>query len=104
MAYRNTQWMVTDYGLEAIAGSAAREGLTPDYSIEASRLTETVERPEKVYDWPVHMSEKTWVNIGEFIDAFKAALDHHAGKYEPPRDPELLAKSIQQAFAEARRR
>jgi hypothetical protein len=30
-----------------------------------------------MYNWPVHMAEKTWVDIVAFIEAFTAALAIH---------------------------
>ena len=81
--FANHQWQVTDFGMEAIVGSRTdiMEGETPLYHIAAPRLLETTNRDRVYYDWPVHMAEKTWVDIEEFLEAFANALDAHKGKY-----------------------
>lgn len=91
--FKNAQWVATDWGMETVESAA-------HYEIEAERLTETTTRMDKVfYDWPVHMQEKTWINFGAFEEAFRKALQLHAGKYEPALDSALLDRS----FAEAHR-
>lgn len=57
-------WAVTPYGLEC---------LTQYYPIEGCRLWEK----DGFYGWPRHMSEKRWVNIADFREAFDAARMHH---------------------------
>lgn len=96
--YQNRQWAVTSYGVESVPPESK-------YHFEASRLTEMRgDGADAIYDWPVHMAEKTWVDIEAFIDAFKKALELHAGKYAPPVDSSLLAKSLAAARKEAARR
>jgi hypothetical protein len=91
--FKNAQWDVTDYGLEVV------KPLAP-YEISADRLTETTERSGNTfYDWPVHMAEKTWVDIGAFNEAFEEALEEHKGRYSPRVDSTMLDAS----FIEARR-
>ena len=64
MGFKNGQWAVTDYGMETVPPEAP-------YEFEASRLLEVTDRPKgKFYDWPVHLAEKTWVDIEAFIEAF----------------------------------
>jgi hypothetical protein len=58
--WKGHQWMVTQYGLEAIE---------VDYPIEANRLNEN--------DWLQHMAEKTWIDLEEFIVAYALALVLH---------------------------
>ena len=71
--YENHQWAVTEDGIESI-----KPGFT--YPIEAHRLLERHGVGEgKLYDWPVHMAKKTWVDIEAFIDAFSGALRLYAG-------------------------
>jgi hypothetical protein len=53
-----------------------------------------------LYDWPVHMIEKTWVDTEAFIEAFSKALEWHAGNYQPAANTSILNASI----AEARRK
>jgi hypothetical protein len=78
----------------------------PSYHFNAERLVETTDRGPvgALYDWAVHMAEKTWVDIEAFIEAFTKALDLHAGKYSPKVDPDLLRKSFAEARLEAKAR
>ena len=98
MILANWQWGITEIGVEAIEGATGPsiDGATPKYSINTERLLETTTRGKDVfYDWPVHMAEKTWVDVEAFNEAFKKALEYHAVTY----DKDMLASS----FAEARR-
>lgn len=96
--YANKQWAVTDFGMEAV------EPL-PTYEIDAERLGETTDRAGvPLYDWPVHMAEKTWVDIALFIEAFEVALRKHAGAYGEELDREILEASYAFARREATRR
>lgn len=91
---KNRQWKVTKHGLESIDERS-------DYSIEAKRLGEMVDRGDgDHYDWPIHMAEKTWVDIDLFIDAFVKALEFH----KIPFDKKVLAASLDQGRQDARRR
>jgi hypothetical protein len=95
--FANHQWAVTDFGIEAV------EPL-PTYEIEAERLGETTERAGvPLYDWPVHMAEKIWVDIEAFIEAFEVALRKHAGTYGDPLDQSMLDDSYAFARREAAR-
>ena len=91
--FKNGQWMVTDYGIEAFGAKCG------PYEIEASRLTETTDRQDGTfYDWPIHMEEKIeWVDLNCFLAAFAGALAIHAGKYSPRLDPKLLERTIHAA-------
>jgi hypothetical protein len=96
--YQNHQWAVTEDGIESI-----KPGTT--YPIEAHRLLERHGvGGDKFYDWPVHMAQKTWVDIEAFIDAFSRALRLHAGKYKGDADPDTLRASISEARREAAKR
>lgn len=96
--FKNRQWAVTKYGLEVLKPE-------PPYEIQASRLTETTTRDDKTfYDWPVHMAEKTWVNVAAFEEAFEQALRAHKGRYSPDVDPDMLAASFAMARQIAARR
>ena len=64
----------------------------------AERLLETQGAgARQLYDWPLHMAEKTWVDIEAFIEAFTKALELHAGKYEGAVDPAKFTASITKA-------
>jgi hypothetical protein len=86
--YENHQWKVTKYGIES---------LSPDchYEVEAERLAEVTERDgATLYDWLLHMTEKTWVDSEACIAAFEKAMEIHAGRYTPALEREMLAASI----------
>ena len=104
--FANHQWRVTDFGIEPIVGSqtTAMEGKTPPYNIAAPRLLETTDRDRIYYDWPVHMAEKTWVDLEEFLEAFANALDAHKEKYRGQVSVEMLEASFRKARQIARRR
>jgi hypothetical protein len=98
--FKNWQWRVTDFGIEAIRGAQSDgiEGTTPNYEIDAKRLIEKGERDgEELYAWPIHMAAKTWVSVDAFIEAFKAALKEHAQNYEGDVDSDMLERSIEAA-------
>ncbi|TPG38057.1 hypothetical protein EAH89_29570 [Roseomonas nepalensis] len=61
------QWEVTDYGLEACDGK---------YSIAADTL-HRLRSGTDLYSLPMHMAEKNWVNLPDFLSAFQAALALH---------------------------
>jgi hypothetical protein len=68
-------WAVTDYGIEC---------LERYYVIEKQRLHEN--------DWPLHMSEKTWVDMYDFLRAFYAGRCYHYPKrYRHPYDKRTRA-------------
>lgn len=74
-------WNVTDNGIEW-AGTPAVE-----YVIHHTRLTEMVERGGVIiYDWPVHMVEKTWLkreDINDLTDALRFAGNHFGQAFSP---------------------
>ena len=69
-------------------------GVGQDYHIDAKRFLES---HDEFYEWPLHMAEKTWVNIEEFNAAFRQALAAHAGKYKGELDNAKLEASFRQA-------
>lgn len=89
VAFENSQWRVTMFGLESPEHS---------YDIVASRLTEMGVEPY-CYDWPTHMAAKNWVSLDLFIDAYAFALDFHHDKYQPPLSARTLLRSIKAARA-----
>lgn len=97
--FENHQWSVTDYGVESV-----RPGAPYHYHFDKSRLLETGNHGGEMYDWPVHMAEKTWIDIEAFIEAFVKALDLHTGSYRGAVDQVMLEKSIERARREAARR
>ncbi len=100
MTFKNWQWAVTDYGLEAIGGATSPtiRGETPTYEFSTKRLAETTERrDETFYDWPVHMAEKTWVDVEAFNKAFEQAIEFHKGRYSPAVDRKIIEASFKEA-------
>jgi hypothetical protein len=70
----------------------------PYYHFNAERLLEMQGAgEEELYDWPIHMAEKTWVDIEAFIEAFKEGLRLHAAKLG-----RADAKILEASFAKAR--
>lgn len=95
--FKNSQWVVTDTHVQSVKPA-------PDYHFEIGRLTEAERAPGETYDWPVHMAEKTWVDIEAFIEAFEQGLTIHTGKYKPPVDASILTATIVEARKEAKQR
>lgn len=96
--FSNNQWSVTDYGVESVRPAA------PYYHFDKSRLLESTDHGfGEMYDWPVHMAEKIWVDIEAFIEVFVKALEMHAGSYRGKVDETMLSKSLARARKEARR-
>ncbi len=85
----NDQWQATEDRLKG-------RGKLSYYEITATRLTETGNEPygRELYDWPIQMAQKVNFDYDQFVEAFRFALDHFAGQYEPPVDPDVLEASI----------
>jgi hypothetical protein len=92
--FKNRQWAVTDYGMATVSPA-------PEYHLEAKRILKTGSAGG-VYDWPVHLAEKPWVDIEAFVQAFTQAIEIHKGKYKGDVDPKMLSTSIAEARALAR--
>jgi hypothetical protein len=72
--WRGRQWIVTTRGLQP-------HDENQDYWIEASRLAET--RPfshESRGDWLLHLAEKPWIDLEDFIAAWCVAVLVHRTK------------------------
>lgn len=94
--YQNHQWAVHDWGLQSV-----KPGAPFEYNIDASRLLERRGAGDgKLYDWPLQLAEKTWIDIELFIEAYSNALKLLADKYTGTPDSNLL----QETFAAARKR
>jgi hypothetical protein len=75
----------------------------PEYHVAAKRILETGNAGRaEMYDWPIHLAEKTWVDIEAFVQAFTQAIEIHKGKYKGNVDRKMLSTSIGQARALAR--
>lgn len=94
LLYKNRQWAVTDYGVESLKSA-------PYYHFAKSRLLESTDFGSgEMYDWPIHMAEKTWVDFDAFVEVFLKAIEIHAAKV----DEVMLQKSIERARRDAARR
>lgn len=88
MRFENSQWAVTEDGLDTIESE-------PFYEIDAADLVKTVNLDGDIYyDWPLHMAAKTWLDVEAFIEAFTLALDVHRRRLPFRVDPDLLQKSL----------
>jgi hypothetical protein len=95
LLYKNRQWAVTDYGVESLKSA-------PYYHFDKGRILETGNRGGEMYDWPLQMAEKTWVDIEAFIEIFQKAIDLHG--YAEKVDKDMLSRSLEKARHEATRR
>ena len=90
--YRNHQWMVTKDGLESVKPA-------PTYPINADRLWDKQDRGHgEMYDFPLQMAEKSWVDIDAFVEAFRSALEYHSSLLGKSIDTDLLNISCNAAF------
>ena len=95
-SFQNNQWMVDESGMKSTPPGAPYE-----YEIEASALNAT---GDGFYVWPLQLAEKTWIDIGQFEEAFRKALVVHAGALKGQLDQAMLDKTFQRArqFAASR--
>jgi len=85
--YKNSQWRVTKSGLETVRPEAL-------YQVDKSQLDDLVDRGGgPMYDLPVHLAEKDWVDLSLFRSAYISAFEAH-GIY---LNTELLEASFQAA-------
>jgi hypothetical protein len=92
--FTNSQWSVTELGIES-----ATPIIVPSMLIDASKLLQTrTGDAATFYEWPLHMAEKSWVDVEAFNEAYLSAVQHHAEKLAVV-DRGMMAASL----AEARR-
>jgi hypothetical protein len=95
--FRGRQWAVTNTGIETLSHIS---GIGAEYGFDAGRLVDsTKHRKGALYDWPVYMAEKEWVDLEDFLLIFTVALSLHHEKYDADVDFSKLEASV----AEARR-
>lgn len=75
------EWAVTAYGIEA------RDGR---YAIDKRYLAEQ----HGSWSWPMHMAEKGWPDLEDFIEAWLVALEMHGVEMAP----EDIARAIRKAL------
>lgn len=78
-----TQWIVDKTGLTG-------DG---DYWIEKRRL---LDMRDGLYEWPLHVCTKNWVDFPAFCQAFERALQVHRKRYSKSRLAATIAKCEQQ--------
>jgi hypothetical protein len=89
--FKNHQWQVTNNGLETVAELI-------DSHIPHSRLLNLrTAGSELLYEWPLHMAEKTWLDYGAFEEAYRMALQHPSRPADFNSD--CLEKSINKGRA-----
>jgi hypothetical protein len=90
--FQNAQWIVEDDGMGPVKS-------LPPYDIAIERVFELTERgAQKFYDWPVHMADKMWVDVGLFNEAFDRAIRHYSRVSGEPIDEEMLRASYAEAY------
>ena len=90
--FKNDQWVVLDDGMGPVE-------TLPPYDIAMDRVFELTKRGAKqFYDWPVHMAEKTWVNVELFNEAFDYAIRYYAKVSGVPIDEDMLKASYTESY------
>jgi hypothetical protein len=85
------QWAVTLYGLETIA--------EPYHYFLEARMLGSLRQGERAYDSMVHMMEKDWLDVDDFLTAYLIALSFHGIR----PDPVVIKTSVHAALSERRR-
>lgn len=96
----NWQWAVTESGIEAVEGTTSPSvvGLTSRYVIYSDKLLDTTRRGNHTfYEWPIHMAEKTWVDVTAFNQAFERAISYHLEDGMEAVNLKMLQASFQEA-------
>jgi hypothetical protein len=91
--FRNAQWEVTRGGI------VSRKCAAPyRYQIDAEDLLAVdCHGGRSLYDWPIEVTRKTWVEPELFFEAFAAALTAHEGEYDGTVNTTLLKLSLDEA-------
>jgi hypothetical protein len=69
--FRNHQWQVTTNGLEAVDELLSQR--IPYDRLLNVRILDS----QPLYEWPLHMAEKTWLDYRAFAEAYLFALRQH---------------------------
>lgn len=89
MHFTNSQWNVTDLGIEP------RPGIPYGEVLARTLLEIRDDGHTQLYDWPLQIEEKLWADIVAFIDAWLFAIEHfHAEQIEWDR----VARTIRTAM------
>lgn len=98
--FRNAQWEVTRSGI------VSRMGLAPGrFQIDSELLLASATiGGRQLYDWPLYLAQKRWVQLDLFFEAFRIALDVHVGRFPGAVDHEILEASFIEAIRISERR
>jgi hypothetical protein len=92
VSFENAQWRVTADGMESVDPR-----IVPPAFIERNRFFQTRAVGDEVYyEWPLHMAEKSWVDLAAFEQAFRVAcsIDPVIAKRSFDKAREIKAKEI----------
>lgn len=93
--FKNSEWVVTDDSIEALAGDKG-------YWIEMDEIfRETSRDGIAYYTWPIQLAEKNWVAIPLFFEAFLSALRCRAKQTGLAIDEPMLARTYGRAIETA---
>lgn len=86
--YTNSQWLVTDIGIEP------RPGIPYAEILSSTLLDIRDDGHSRLYDWPLQIEEKLWADLPAFIDVWLFAIAHfHARSV----DWERVARTLRSA-------
>lgn len=84
--YQGSQWRVTGRGMERTEADEAS-----GYYIDREVLARGISNVDA--SWPVHMAEKSWIDLDDFEKAYRAAVAHFG--LEVPNIDEMFARARQ---------
>ncbi len=86
------QWLVTDDGIEGA-------GIYAGYFIDKTRLGERRRGSDgALLDWPLHMAEKSGINLPDFKRAFLEAVERHRLHIKEPFSRDIMRQSFAAAL------
>jgi hypothetical protein len=90
--YQNRHWIVDDQGMRP---TEPRGGY---HILYRTIFDKRGSGPDAPFDWPLHMAEKTWVDIGTFNEAFCTAVRYYSRLIGHALDEDHLRSSCDEAF------
>lgn len=82
--FQNRQWQVTQAGLEPV---------DPIFGVlipKSQLLSVRCGQSGSLYEWPIHVAEKSWIDIGAFEEAYLFALERSQDRF----DQTMLDRSL----------
>jgi hypothetical protein len=90
--FKNAHWEISN---DWIASTSS----LPTYEFSIDRVFKEIRRKGKtLYDWPILMAEKIWVDVGLFNEAFEKAIRHHSQVTGTPIDESMLEESFAESY------